>query len=381
MNAGGYMLLMMWCVRAWAGEPGGETNRAGAGASAGNLADVLAPGRWRQVEGAVDRALAWLATQQEADGSFPTLAQGQPAVTSFCVMAYLSRGHQPDLGPYGRQISRGIDYVIACQQPDGLISKQVPGRMYQNRQPSHTATYNHAISGLMLGESCGQMTGERAKAVKQAIQKALEYSRRLQTRAKTERDKGGWRYTGLEPPTDSDVSVTAWHLMFLRSAKNAEFDVPREHVEEAMAYVRRCWDSRSGMFFYALPGAQWGGGRGTAGAGIVSLAMGGEHQTAMALAAGDWLLAHPLRRYGEAVSQREKFIYNTYYSSQAAAQLGGKYWAAIYPQLVNVLLPAQSSNGSWPSEPDLAVFGDELTTAMAVLSLTPPYQLLPVYQR
>ena len=51
--------------------------------------------------------------------------------------------------------------------------------------------------------------------------------------------------------------------------------------------------------------------------------------------------------------------------------------------MVEVLLGAQSAEGSWPPEPDAknAVFGNEFTTAMAVLSLTPPYQLLPVYQR
>src|SRR2546425_7509538 len=38
------------------------------------LADVLPPGKWRQVEGSVDRALAWLASRQSADGSFPTVA-------------------------------------------------------------------------------------------------------------------------------------------------------------------------------------------------------------------------------------------------------------------------------------------------------------------
>ena len=53
----------------------------------------------------------------------------------------------------------------------------------------------------------------------------------------------------------------------------------------------------------------------------------------------------------------------------------------MYPPMVELIVKAQSPNGSWRAEPDLAEFGDELTTALAVLSLTPPYQLLPVYQR
>ena len=37
-------------------------------------------------------------------------------MTSFCVMAFLSRGHTPGFGPYGKQLDRAIDYVLSCQQ-------------------------------------------------------------------------------------------------------------------------------------------------------------------------------------------------------------------------------------------------------------------------
>src|SRR5262245_35784978 len=59
------------------------------------LAAVLPPEKWQQVEKAVDRALAWMASQQAADGTFPSLPTGQPGVTSLATMAFLSRGHQP----------------------------------------------------------------------------------------------------------------------------------------------------------------------------------------------------------------------------------------------------------------------------------------------
>jgi hypothetical protein len=331
----------------------------------------------------VDRALAWMAGQQAADGSLPSYPSGQPAVTSLFVMAFLSRGHQPGAGPYGARLNRAIDFVISCQMDDGLFSQQIPGVNYVRRQASHTALYNHAIAGLMLGEVYGQITGQRARNVKKAIEKALLVTRQMQERPKSDQDKGGWRYYRLRfaSDPDSDLSVTAWQLMFLRSAKNAEFDVPQNQIDEAMAYVRRCWDPASGMFYYALPGLSFGGTRGTTGAGIVSLSMGGQHQTPMALAAGNWLLAHPFRRPGELVGSNDKFIYSTYYCSQAAAQLGGRCWQEFYPTLAEVLLSCQRQDGSWQADPDLAFFGDGLTTALAVLSLTPAYQLLPVYQR
>ena len=39
--------------------------------------------------------------------------------------------------------------------------------------------------------------------------------------------------------SDSDLSVTGWHLMFLRSARNAGFDVPDRAIADAVAYIRR----------------------------------------------------------------------------------------------------------------------------------------------
>jgi hypothetical protein len=354
------------------------------------LAAVLSPGEWKQMESSVDRALAWIASRQNADGSFPTLPTGQPAVTSFCVLAFLSRGHQPGLGPYGQQLNRAIDFVISCQKPDGLFSYEVPEDHYVSRHASHTASYNHAIAGLMLGEVYGHVTGQRAKAVRKAIEKALQFTRNLQTRPKDSPfDKGGWRYLQFkgrgEPDSDSDLSVTAWHLMFLRSARNAEFNVPQAYVDEAVKFVNRCWDPKQGVFTYGrdADGSYFESSRGMMGAGILSLSMAGQHQTPMARAAGDWLLAHPYTRFGEPIGGNDRFFYSAYHCSQAAMQLGGRYWEGIFPPLAHAMLSAQSLDGSWPSEPNHGdgIYGNAYTTAMAVLSLTPPYQLLPVYQK
>jgi len=340
----------------------------------------LPANQWQRVEDSVDRALAWLAKDQQPDGSFRSTAPAQPAATSLAVMAFLSRGHQPGFGPYGEQLNRAIDFVLSCQMPDGLFSYQEPQPQYVQRGASHTATYNHGISGLMLGEVYGQISGERAARVRQAIEKALLFTRANQLRSGVDPEaQGGWRYLRSQGKPDSDLSVTAWQIMFLRSARNSEFQVPQAYVNDAMDFVRRCWDAPSGGFCYAtsydVPA------RGMSGAGIVCLSMAGEHQTPMARAAGDWLLAHPFQRYGDAPAHFEKFIYSVFYCSQAAAQLGGKYWELLYPPMVSLLLNNQKPNGAWPADPQLTQFGEGLTTAFAVLSLTPPYQILPIYQR
>ena len=260
--------------------------------------------------------------------------------------------------------------------------------MHEEKQASHTAVYNHAISGLMLAEVYGQVSGARAKQVKQAIEHALKFSLELQSRPKRSLDLGGWRYVPVFcSGIDSDLSVTGWQLMFFRSAKNAEFDVPEKSVSAAVDYVRGLWNPGGGTFSYALhddPRLPARVTRGMTGAGILCLSMAGQHETIMARSAGDWLLAHPFKVFGEVIPVRDdRFFYSAYYCSQAMAQLGGRHWEQFFPALADVLLSSQAADGSWPAEPGSgdAIFGNTYSSTLAVLSLTPPYQLLPVYQR
>lgn len=344
------------------------------------LSAAISAQSWVQVEASIDRGLAWLAKQQGRDGSFTAPDNAQPAATAFAVMAFLSRGHLPGEGPYGAGIERAIDFVIGCQRSNGLLARAGSGAGVVGK----TANYNHAISALMLTEVYGLTDRTRAARLKPAILNALAFTRGNQTQPKSDpAERGGWRYLQSEAAGESDLSVTSWQLMFLRSAKNAEFDIPKLFVDDAVGYVLRCWDESQGLFYYRRTGAEPRWSRGMVGAGIVSLALSGQHDTRVAQRAGDWLLEHPFRSFGEQVGTGDRFFYGTYYCSQAMAQLGGRHWRQFFPVLVSVLLRSQQPTGEWPPEPagNDATFGNVYTTAMAVLSLTPPLQLLPVYQR
>jgi hypothetical protein len=68
-----------------------------------------------------------------------------------------------------------------------------------------------------------------------------------------------------------------------------------------------------------------------------------------------------------------------YYVSQAAYQAGGTTWAAVSKVTMPRLVESQAKDGGWPGigqEP-----GEVYATSMAVLTLSVPYRLLPVYQR
>jgi len=335
--------------------------------------NILSTQQWKQIDAAVDEGLDFIVGNQRRDGSFAAPRAAQPGVTSLCVMAFLSRGHLPGQGPYGDQIERAIQYTLSTQDSNGLLS-----------HPGSRPNYNHAITGLMLGEVYGMTSDRQNERIRIAIREALRFSRQRQTRRKRHpRDKGGWRYLKPYGPNDSDLTATSWQLMFYRSAKNAEFDVPPEYIDEAMGYVRRCFDRNEQAFMYALAHDEehYASG-GTVGGGIVALEMGGEHHSEMAKAGAKWILSHPFDRYNVRRHSDDRYHYSAFYCSQAMFHLGGENWEKFYPPLQSTLLANQRRDGSWDRERvhDSGV-GNTYTTALVVLTLTPPYQILPIYQR
>src|SRR5262245_45062571 len=138
-----------------------KTPEPGGGASAGRAArptsqasdtpaNVLSDDEWQKVDGSVERALAFIAAQQQPDGSFPTTSNAQPAVTSLCVLAFMAHGHNPGSGPYGERLDRAVQYIIGCQKPSGLIMLLGADSPEIDREVEHevgcAGTYDHAIS-------------------------------------------------------------------------------------------------------------------------------------------------------------------------------------------------------------------------------------------
>jgi hypothetical protein len=338
----------------------------------------LSPDQWRQLDKAVDQGLGFITKSQNEDGSFPTQMQAQPGVTALCVMALLARGHQPGKGRYGDQIERAIDYVLDMQDPNsGAIMPR--GSLEMQNLAAH---YSHGIAGVMLAEVYGMTGTKQHDRIREAVVKALGYTRRAQVRPKgNPSERGGWRYVHRRP-MDSDLSVTSWQLMFLRAARNADFNVPREWVDEAMAFVHRSFDANERAFVYGLADKRYAT-RGMVGAGIVCLELGGEHRSETGKTAGDWILRSSFQRYNQTQFSEDRYHYGAFYCTQAMFQLGGEYWQRFFPPLLKALAKAQHLDGSWDPESgdDDAIWGNVYTTSLAVLALATPYQILPIYQR
>ena len=359
--------------------------------------DVLTEEEWKSVDEAVERGLAWLATQQQRDGSFPTMPWGQPGVTALCELAFVSHGHLPEEGEYGAKLSQALNYVAACQKENGLVALVAPRGATITREVPHldgtTASYNHAISSLALTENYAMGGAKVAEQLDPVISKAVEVTLEMQKWQKRRKvDEGGWRYINvtaeISEALDSDLSATGWHLMFLRSAKNAGFDVPQQPIDDAVGYVRRCFIPEYGAFLLFSSRSDHRS-RGMAGAGILALAHAGLHDSPEAKQAGDWILKYSFsdynvqERFGKSGFVDDRYHYSAFNCCQAMYQLGGEYWREFFPPLARALIANQRPDGSWQAEshPDDTQYGNSYTTALVLLTLGAPNQLIPIFQR
>ncbi len=277
--------------------------------------DVLSPDEWSRTDAAAARALQWLASEQQADGSFTSIDMGQPGVTGLCILAFMAHGELPGSGRYGLQLERAADYVLSAQKENGLLTVIGPDGPEISRAVAHeigeTASYNHAISALAMSELYGSLEGNRTNQLRSAIAQALTAWLEMQRWPKDQtKDRGGWRYLNDVSGMDSDLSITCWELKFLRSARNAGFDVPKEAIDEAVDYIQRTYSNRYGTFVYAADNNSDLRSRGMAGAGILALAHAGMHNAAEAKQSGEWILQHDFEVYNQIENAELQFRRN-----------------------------------------------------------------------
>lgn len=299
---------------------------------------------------AVNRALDHLVTQQNSDGSWSDGRYSHnTAITSFCVLAFLSQGHLPGQGPYGPELARAMRFLMASARDDGYLIG-VSGNMYC-----------HAMTTLTLAQLYG-MTGDAS--IKPVLKKAVDLIVRCQSA------EGGWRYDPR--PSGSDISVTIMQVMALRAGKNSGMHVPDDTLREAIAYINRCYVPEEGGYRYQPYSRDTGFAR-TA-AGICVLQLTGNYNAENIPKSLEYLKAN--------VRPREHFWYGHYYAAHAMHQIGGKEWAAWYAMIRELLLDQQDTDGGWSGRDlDRSSPGPNYQTAIGVIILSVPAGYLPIFQR
>jgi prenyltransferase beta subunit len=348
-----------------AGRCFGQTT-APAGGGNQRAADLGIADRPNQVRGdeitpqqqlAVQKGLAWLASRQQADGSFGVGGGGYGAtsgITALSGIAFMSAGNLPGRGKYGDNVDRAVKYLTKSAQESGLLASEA----------SHGVMYSHGFATLFLGEVYG-MTGD--EVVKEKLQRAVRLIERCQNR------EGGWRY--MPVPYDADISVTIAEVMALRAARDAGIKVEKETIDKAIAYVRKCQNPDGGFSYMA----NFGGGGGSAfersAAGVAALYYAGVFEGDDIRRGLDYIQQF---QPGKGAGGRgfSHYYYGQYYAVQAMFLAGGDRWSKWYPAIREELLAKQDRmNGNWTG----GEVSEEYCTAVALIVLQMPNRYLPVF--
>jgi hypothetical protein len=236
------------------GVGGGGGGRYG-GRFGGRENKVARGGGTRATESAVLAALKWLAHHQGPDGSwgaesFQNQCTGgrcggagerdyDTGVTALSILAFLGAGYShlsrdefPDpIQPgrvlkFGDVVKKGVQWLIAHQDPEGCISER--GMKYM---------YNHAVAALCLSEAYG-MTA--SVPLRDPAQKAIDFLVASQNPGK------GWRYKAQSG--DNDCSVTGWAVMALKSAELSEIHFPKTAYDGALSWFSDATDPLNGYY-------------------------------------------------------------------------------------------------------------------------------------
>ena len=326
------------------------------------------------IDSGVSKAIGYLLTQQKPNGSITDRGH-ENAMTALAIMAMASVGHQPsDPTPEGIAMTRGLRFLLGEGRQDkaGYFGAADGSRMY-----------GHGIVTLMLTEMLGMGVDPAMDAqLHEACEKAIDLIVKSQRVKKGVQARGGWRYT--PDAGDSDLSVSVWQVMALRSAKNDGLDVASATIDDAIGYLKRSFTSpvdTQGVPREAKAGFSYeanGGGPSftMTSAGLLAMQVCGQYESPLVVGAADWLLDHPPK-------WNERFIlYGLYYFAQGMHQRGGTHAERAASIVSELLLGQQKPNGSWESSGgEEQNAGTVYCTSMAVLSLSVKYHYLPIYQR
>ncbi len=375
------------------GAGGGFGNGIGAGSQAGfvslppsmrarcstaeRLQKLAQNGGSAECEAAVSKALEWLKTKQNPDGSWGK--QHKAAMTGLALLCYLGRCETPESPFYGDNVMKGIMYLIELSKKNefGMIAENIS---------ENGATYEHGIATYALGEmyTLARLGSKSLPGMKDAFEKGVELIIKNQT------SRGAWAYGGKDkiaynPGGGEDLSVTGWQYQALKAAKNTGLKISKLHetITATMKYLeaKQTKDGGIGNPDRDKGYNQWN----LTGTGVLGLQTLGKGKTSVIDKGVKFLrafiTAEPLDW------NKNCNLYCWYYYTQAFFQKGGDDWKFYNEQLLPQILNNQDKDGSWKAERANggggagAMEGGIYKVALCTLQLEVYYRYLKVADR
>ena len=329
---------------------------------------------------AIDRGLRYLAKTQRNNGSW--LNQGgygtYPAVmTSLAGLAFMAGGSTPETGPYSRNVTKAMIYILRVGEShnDGLIAG--PGA-------EGRSMYGHGFSMLFLAHCYGMEIGEEYE---ERIRKVLDRAVALTAKSQSDlgehlKHAGGWIYTPTSRGDEGSVTVT--QLQALRACRNVGIKVPPSTIARAVAYLKHCQMDDGGICYSAR--SRSSSRPAISAAAIACFYAAGIYDRRAGGAAGEE--SKMVAKLVDYVKSKVKvgagssgmwghYFYTHMYLAEAFYSRGGKDWKEYYPDIRKRMLALQSPDGSWNGDSVGTTYG----TAIATLILQLPYGYLPIVER
>jgi hypothetical protein len=356
-----------------------------------------------QTEAAIESGVDFLSRHQMEDGrwSFHLFGVGKPgyererasiqadtAATGLALLAFLGAGYDHLDDKHQQRVAAGLDFLVRNQKPNGDL--YLPQEEQTNRV---AALYSHGIASIALCEAYG-MTGD--PQLKEPAQKALDF-----IVASQHKERGGWRYT---PNYSSDLSVSGWQLMAMKSGELAGLYVPKETYAKVVEFLDRCATDGGALYAYNPyagndPTVRHGRNPSTVmtGVGLLMRQYTGWNRDGEAMQRGAEHLLENLPTVGTSATPAltgtmknpRRDTYYWYYATQFMFHMKGKYWKAwnekLHPLLTDSQITTGPMAGSWdPLQPIPDKWGHQggriYLTAMNILSLEVYYRHLPIYE-
>jgi hypothetical protein len=347
---------------------------------------LKAYGGTAKTEAAVLEGLRWLVRMQDDNGSwslagpYPNGArrENREAATAMALLAFQGAGHLPSASSAGeptfsRAVARGWDWMLKKREP------VVEGCFFSEGGYNHRF-YTHAQATIALCELMAMTGDDQYRSV---AQKAIDYL------IETQGSDGGWKYLPGQP---SDLSVTGWCLMALKSGRIAGLEVDSAvfaRISEFLDKVERD-DTKANADFGAryvyeeqdlfnreeIPAM-------TAEGLLCRQFLGWPRDESRLRQGIDYLLTFPPEWR---VPKRD--VYYWYYATQVLRHYGGEPWEE-WNSKIRVVIPENQDRsrnrrvqGSWDPRGDKwGEFGGRLyETCLSIYILEVYYRHLPIYQ-
>lgn len=308
-----------------------------------------------EVRKTVDRALAFLAHHQNADGSFGTCGyQGNVGITGLAALAFVTAGHRPDATARGKVVGKALDFILSQEN----VAGGHPGFLHNPKASPHGPMYNHGFATLLLACVHGTI-----KDKKQAARVEETLGRAVKLIVESQNREGGWRYT--PDSRDADITVTTCQMASLLAARKAGIEVPDRTIDQGIAYVKKCQDRDSGAFRYMTIGAPSLFAFARTAAGVLVLQRAGLDKKDEVKKGLAYLVKN---RPGAKIGRPEMhYFFGHYYAAAAMHHAGGEPWKEWYTAIRKELLERQGPDGSWQDQID-----QHYATALACIVLLAP---------